>query len=164
LGTTPGNDLNFSDEKLDYNKRFINKLWNASRFVYNKAELDDAEKIGYDELYKLLKENKNQLTSFDKWILSGLDVLIKEVQESMDKFYFGEAFVNVQKFVWNKFCDWYIEISKYDDGPFTPTVLLYSLGTIYKLLHPVIPFVTESLWQKMKFDDVLIVSPFPKQL
>ncbi len=164
LGTTPGNDLNFSEEKLDYNKRFINKLWNASRFVYSKAELDDADKIDYDELYNLLKDNVDQLTSFDKWILAGLDKLIQQVSDSMDKFYFGEAFLNVQKFVWNKFCDWYIEISKYDDWPFTPTVLLYALGTIYKLLHPVIPFVTERLWRKMKFDGALIVSPYPKQL
>ena len=164
LGTTPGNDLNFSDEKLDYNKRFINKLWNASRFVYSKAELDDAEKIDYDELYNLLLENMDSLTSFDKWILAGLDKLIDQVSDSMERFYFGEAFVNVQKFVWNKFCDWYIEISKYDDGPFTPTVLLYALWTIYKLLHPVIPFVTENLWRKMKFDGILMVSSYPKKL
>ena len=164
LWTTPWNDLNFSDDKLDYNKRFINKLWNASRFVYNKAEIEDAEKIDYDELYNLLSENKNQLTSFDKWILSQLDELIDEVKLSMDKFYFWEAFANVQKFVWNKFCDWYIEISKYDDGPFTPTVLIYALWTIYKLLHPVIPFVTERLWDKLKFDWELIVSSFPEKL
>jgi len=164
LGTTPGNDLNFSEDKLDYNKRFINKLWNASRFVYNKAEIEDAQEIDYNELYNLLKDNVNELTSFDKWILAGLDKLIQQVSDSMDKFYFGEAFLNVQKFVWNKFCDWYIEISKYDDGPFTPTVLLYALGTIYKLLHPVIPFVTERLWRKMKFSGALMISEYPKQL
>ena len=66
-------------------------------------------------MYNLLKDNVDQLTSFDKWILAGLDKLIQQVSDSMDKFYFGEAFLNVQKFVWNKFCDWYIEISKYDD-------------------------------------------------
>jgi len=164
LWTTPWNDLNFSEERLDYNKRFINKLWNASRFVYNKAELEDADELDYNELYNLLKENKDQLTSFDKWILSGLDVLVEEVNDSMERFYFGEAFANVQKFVWNKFCDWYIEISKYDDGPFTPTVLLYALWTIYKLLHPVIPFVTERLWKKMKFSGDLMVSSFPEKL
>ncbi len=164
LGTTPGNDLNFSEEKLDYNKRFINKLWNASRFVYKKAELEDTQEINYDELYNLLKENINELTSFDKWILAGLDKLIDQVSDSMEKFYFWEAFLNVQKFVWNKFCDWYIEISKYDDGPFTPSVLLYALGTIYKLLHPVIPFVTERLWNKMKFEWVLMISSYPKKL
>jgi len=127
LWTTPWNDLNFSDEKLDYNRRFINKLWNASRFVYNKSELDDTDSIDYNDLYNLLLSNKDQLTSFDSWILYWLDELINQVKDSMDKFYFWEAFVNVQKFVWNKFCDWYIEISKYDDGPFTPTVLLYSV-------------------------------------
>ena len=164
LWVTPWNDLNFSEEKLDYNKRFINKLWNASRFVYIKSEIEEAEKISYDDLYELLKENINELTSFDKWILAWLDKLIEEVEKSMDKFYFWEAFLNVQKFVWNKFCDWYIEISKYDDWPFTPTVLLYALGTIYKLLHPVIPFVTERLWKKLKFEWDLIVSSYPKKL
>jgi len=161
LWTTPWNDLNFSDEKLDYNRRFINKLWNASRFVYNKSELDDTDSIDYNDLYNLLLSNKDQLTSFDSWILYWLDELINQVKDSMDKFYFWEAFVNVQKFVWNKFCDWYIEISKYDDGPFTPTVLLYSVWTILKLLHPVIPFVTENLWEKMKFDWKLIISKYP---
>ena len=164
LGTTPGNDLNFSDDKIDYNSRFLNKLWNASRFVFNKAEVEDSEWIVYEELYNLLKENKEQLTSFDTWILSWLDELIEQVQDSMDKFYFWEAFVNVQKYVWNKFCDWYIEISKYDDGPFTPTVLLYALWTIYKLLHPVVPFITEELWHKMKFEWDLMMSNFPNKL
>ena len=164
LGTTPGNDLNFSDDKLDYNNRFLNKLWNASRFAFNKAEIEESDGIVYDELYNLLKDNKDQLTSFDTWILSGLDELIDQVQDSMDKFYFGEAFVNVQKYVWNKFCDWYIEISKYDDGPFTPTVLLYALWTIYKLLHPVVPFITEELWHKMKFEWDLMISSFPNKL
>ena len=164
LWTTPWNDLNFSDEKLDYNRRFINKLWNASRFVYNKSELDDTDSIDYNDLYDLLLSNKKQLTSFDSWILSWLDELINQVKDSMDKFYFWEAFVNVQKFVWNKFCDWYIEISKYDDGPFTPTVLLYAVWTILKLLHPVIPFVTETLWKKMKFDWELIISKYPDSL
>jgi len=165
LWTTPWNDLNFSEEKLDYNKRFINKLRNASRFVYNKASIDDdTSVISYEELYNLLKENINELTSFDKRILSWLDELIKEVKNSMEKFYFWEAFLVVQKFVWNKFCDWYIEISKYDDGPFTLTVLLYSLWTIYKLLHPVIPFVTEKLWWKMWFEWTLMLSSYPKIL
>lgn len=164
IWTTPGNDLNFSDEKLDYNKRFINKLWNASRFVYNKCEVEDGDKLDYDELYKLLKDNKDNLTSFDKWILSQLDLLVDQVSDSMDKFYFWESFSNVQRFVWNKFCDWYLEISKYDDGPFTLTVLLYSLATIYKLLHPVIPFVTERLWSKLNFDWKLINSQYPNKI
>jgi valyl-tRNA synthetase len=164
LWTTPGNDVNFSEEKLDYNKRFLNKLWNASRFVYKKAELDETETIDYNELFNLIKDNKSHLTSFDKRILSGLDELVWQVKDSIETFYFWEAFVNVQKFVWNKFCDWYIEISKYDDGPFTASVLIYSLWTIYKLLHPITPFITETLWHKIKFDWDLMVSNFSQQI
>jgi len=164
IWTTPWNDLNFSDEKLDYNVRFINKLWNASRFVYNKCAIEDADAIDYNELYNLLKDNKNDLTNFDKWILSQLDELIEQVSGSMERFYFWESFANAQKFVWNKFCDWYIEISKYDDGPFTPTVLLYSLATIYKLFHPVIPFVTEKLWNKLHFNWKLINSNYANKI
>lgn len=164
LGTTPWNDMNFSEDKLDYNKRFINKLWNASRFVHLKCEIEENDKLVYEELYKLLSENKDNLTNFDKWILSQLDELVVELSESMENFNFWESFANIQKFVWNRFCDWYVEVSKYDDWPFTPTVLLYSLGTIYKLLHPIIPFVTERLWWKMWFEWKIISSNSPNIL
>lgn len=164
LWTSPWADLNFSEEKLDYNKRFINKLWNASRFVFSKCQIESDDKLVYEELYKLLFENKDELTSFDKWILSQLDELIDDLSKSMDKFTYWESFYSIQKFVWNRFCDWYVEVSKHNDWAFTPTVLLYSLWTIYKLLHPVIPFVTERLRAKMWFEWKLISSSFPKTI
>ena len=161
---TPWNDLKFSNKKVEYNKRFIDKLWNATRYIYNKLELDNIDNIDYDSLTQTLIDNQDKLNDFDLWIINQLNKLIKMLEDWMDKFYFGESIQSIQKFVWNKFCDWYLEISKHQTSQFTDTVLLYSIWTILKLLHPVIPFVTEKLWWMIWFEGALIVSAFPKPI
>ncbi len=165
LGNTPGNDLKFSKNKVDYNRRFLDKIWNASRYVYGKLWLENEDThINYDALWELLRNNQDKLNDFDMWIMTQLDDLIEEMEKGMTSFHFWESTSNIQKFVWNKFCDWYLEITKQEKSDFTDTVLLYSIGTIMKLLHPIIPFITEDIWHTFKFDGALIVSSFPKSL
>ncbi len=160
-GITPGNDIRFSDEKVEYWWRFINKIWNASRYIYSKFPED----IKFD--YKLLEEdilaNIDQLNDFDKWILYHLQRTVKEVHKYFDKFMLWEALNSIVQFAWSDLCDWYIEISKKEYSDQTNKVLIYAMGTVLKLLHPFLPFVTEKLWEKLGFEGFVMVSSYPRQ-
>ena len=150
--STLGMDLNFSTEKLSSTWNFINKLWNASRFVLMKLE-DFKE----DE-YKL--ENLNDS---DKWVLTKLNETIKIVTKSMEKYDFNIAGSELYSFIWDIFCDKYIEISKFSDNASTKSTLYYTLLSIIKMMHPFMPFVTEELYSSLpiKNKELLIFESYP---
>lgn len=163
VGSTPGNDVNYSDEKTHYYWRFINKLWNASRFVAMSVE---SLHIDYDlrTLSDHLFAHKDELHDFDLWILHALHELIEETNRSFDKYYLGEAAHQVVQTLWEYFCDRYIEISKISQSSLTPYVLVYVLGNFLQLLHPFAPFVTEQLRQSFGFIDSISISDRPTVL
>lgn len=154
-GSAPGQDVRFSYEKMDASWNFINKIWNASRFVLMNTEMMTVEDID-------LTKNK---TVIDRWILTRLNETIEKVTVNYDKFEFGEAGRALYNFIWDDFCDWYIEMSKEvlfgDDEAqklTTRSVLLHTLDQILRLLHPVMPFVTEKIWQEMPHRGISIMT------
>ena len=167
IWNTPWNDLKFSMERVDYAYRFLNKLWNASRFIYMKI-FGENEFQDFVIDYNLLKEdiikNIEKLNEFDNWILYKLNEVISSSCRYMDRFMLWEAISDIVKFSWNYFCDWYIEISKIEKSEYTDKVLIYVLWSILKLLHSFAPFVTEKLWKLLHFDWDLIIQDLPIQL
>ncbi len=152
-GNSPGNDMRFSDDKVKASRNFANKLWNAARFVL--MYLDDNFK--YDGLPKDLEIE-------DKWILSKVNTLAKEVTDNLDKFELGIAIQKLYDFIWDVFCDWYIEIAKIrlqgtDENAKdnAKSVLVYVLTDILKLLHPFMPFITEEIYQAIPHSDESIM-------
>ena len=144
-GNSPGNDMRFYVEKCGAMRNFANKLWNASRFVMMNLTIDRYELPAAD---KLERE--------DKWVLSKLNRLVKEVTENLDSFEIGVASAKVYDFIWDTYCDWYIELTKTrlngtdEDAKLTAqNVLCYVLVTLLKLLHPFMPFITEELYQAL---------------
>ena len=166
-GTAPGNDLNMGEHRLEAGRNFANKIWNAGRFVLTSLE---KEPVTRQSLEKVAK-NKLKETE-DRWIISRLNGLIKEVDKLMLNFQFGEAESDIHDFLWGEFCDWYIEICKQrlgkENSPMP--VLAYVLETSLRLLHPFMPFITEELWQDLKerlpqgilASPALIIAPYPK--
>lgn len=144
--SAPGLDLRFMEEKIEASWNFINKVWNASRYIL----------MNLNEDFKDVEFNERQLSITDKWILTRLNETIKIVDRNYEHYEFGEVSRHLQKFVWEDFCDWYIEMSKlalYGDDKVrketTQKVLVYVLENIIKLLHPFMPFVTEEIYQKL---------------
>ena len=158
LGITAGNDIRYMPEKLESSSNFANKLWNASKFVL--MNLEDYDGI-YDEI-DLCKE--------DKWILSKLNTLVKEVTNNIDNFDIGVSTQKIYDFIWNEFCDWYIEICKtrlYDKTSTTRKAAQFTLNKVLqdslKLLHPVMPFITEEIYTKLYNDDeTIMTAEWPK--
>ena len=147
-GNSPGNDMRFSDDKVKASRNFANKLWNAARFVL--MYLDD--EFEYNGL-------PTDLAIEDKWIVSKVNTLAKEVTENLEDFDLGIAIQKLYDFIWDVFCDWYIEIAKIrlqgDDKKAKDTaisVLVYVLTDILKLLHPFMPFITEEIYQAIPHD------------
>lgn len=145
-GNTPGNDMRFYYEKVEGNRNFANKIWNATKFTL--MNLDD-----YDAGFVPSKE---QLTLADRWILEGLAATEDSVGANLDKYELGAAADTIYNFAWNSFCDWYIETAKArlygphnDDRKVTQYVLVYTLTRMLALLHPFMPFITEHLWQHL---------------
>ena len=159
-GISAGSDIRYSSEKLEGCRNFINKIWNASRFVLLNCE---GRKIKSE-----LSEIK--LTAPDKWIISKLNAVVKDVTLNMEKYEIGLACASLQDFVWSDFCDWYIELCKptlYGDDEAKKddviSVLCYVLTNMLKLLHPFIPFVTEEIYSHIpKTKGSIMVSEFPK--
>ena len=145
-GNAPGNDMRFSDEKVKASRNFANKLWNAARFVLMY--------LGNDYSYPGLPKD---LAIEDKWILSKVNTLAKEVTDNLERFELGIAVAKLYDFIWDVFCDWYIEIAKIrlQSGAGADTakaVLVYVLTDILKLLHPFMPFITEEIYQAIPHD------------
>lgn len=159
-GNTPGNDMRFTTERVEANRNFANKLWNATRFVLMNLEED----IAKEEL------SLEDLEEEDKWILSKLNMVSKEASENLDKYEIGMAAHKIYDFIWDEYCDWYIEMVKSrlygEDKKSKETaekVLLYVLKDILKLLHPFMPFITEEIWQHLPENEKpLILSDWPK--
>ena len=158
-GVSAGSDMRFSDEKIEGARNFMNKVWNASRFVLLNAE------------GKTVVPFKDcRLTSADKWIVTKLNKTVKDVTLNMEKYEMGIALANLYDFVWNDFCDWYIEFTKpvlygEDERKTAETlgVLLYVLETILKLLHPFVPFITERIYKNIpNSEGSIMVSDFPR--
>ncbi len=158
-GNTPGNDMRYSPEKVEASRNFANKIWNAARFM--QMNFDGTEKAPY------IPEN---LRIEDKWVLSLYNNVVKEVTENLEKFELGLAVAKLYDFIWDIFCDWYIEICKIrlngEDAKEKETakaVLIYVFSNTMKLLHPFMPFVTEELWQSIPHEgETIMISDWPK--
>ncbi|MGX7014950.1 valine--tRNA ligase [Vagococcus silagei] len=158
-GSTPGQDMRFSYEKMDASWNFINKIWNASRFV-----LMNIEGFTYDDI-----QLEGQKTVADEWILTRLNETIEKVTTFFERFEFGEAGRHLYNFIWDDFCDWYIEMSKevlYGEDEtqknMTRSVLTHVLDQILRLLHPIMPFVTEEIWSKIPHEgESLVIAAYP---
>lgn len=158
-GSAPGQDVRFSYEKMDAAWNFINKIWNASRFVIMNIDgftTDDIDLTG-------------EKTVADRWILTRLNETIEKVTKLFDQFEFGEAGRQLYNFMWDDFCDWYIEMSKeilYGEDEVakktTKSILIHVLDQTLRLLHPIMPFVTETIWEKLPHEGTsLVVADYP---
>lgn len=150
--SAPGMDLRYDEDKVKSSWNFINKLWNASRFVL--MNIEDLKKRTI---------NEDELTLYDKWILTKKNQLIKNVIKNMDKYEFHNVGNELYSFIWEDFCDWYIELTKANMTETTKTVLLDTLTDILKLLHPFMPYVTEEIYQKLPIKDAesIMISSYP---
>ena len=159
-GNSPGNDTRFFTEKCEAMRNFANKLWNASRYVLMNLSGD-----GKNELPGLEK-----LEISDKWVLSKLNTLISEVMDNLEKYELGVAVQKVYDFIWDTYCDWYIELTKArlysEEAERKQTalqVLVYVLDQVLRLLHPFMPFITEEIWQSLPHEgDALIAAKWPE--
>ena len=149
LGNSPGNDMRFFNEKVEASRNFANKIWNAARFIHLNTDNQDLEK-GIPE----------KIGDIDSWIISRLNTVISEVTNNLDKFELGIAAQNIYDFVWDEFCDWYIEFSKIEGKK---EVLLFVVDSILKLLHPFMPFVTEEIWKSFQnIDGSIMIEKYPE--
>ena len=158
-GNSPGNDMRYDEDKLLASRNFANKLWNASRFVL--MNIDENDK---------LDENFGDLSLEDEWILKRLNQVIEDVSKNLDKYEIGLAADRIEDFIWNEYCDWYIEFAKIrlygedsEEKLQVKKVLLYVLKNMLILLHPFMPFITEEIYSALpNKDDMLIVEKWPE--
>ncbi|MDP6549675.1 MAG: class I tRNA ligase family protein, partial [Dehalococcoidia bacterium] len=164
-GTAPGNDLRFTEGRMESARNFANKVWNAARFVITSLE----DRPGLDSWYDLPAPQHRE----DRWIVSRLDRLIAEVNQSLASFEMGEAQQKLYDFIWSDFCDWYIEMAKIrlrsGEGPSPLPVLAHVMERTLRVLHPFMPFITEEIWQNLlarlpregSLPESIMVSPYP---
>ena len=157
-GNTPGNDMRYSDKRVEACANFANKLWNASRYVH--MNIDD---------HDVKNELPKTLTTEDKWIVSTLNTVAKEVNENLEKFELGIAVQKIYEFIWDCYCDWYIELVKTrlssdgEDAQNARQVLLYVLDQILRLLHPFMPYITEEIWQTIPHEgETVMLAKYPE--
>lgn len=150
MGVSPGNDQSWGQGKIEANRNFCNKLWNVARFI--------EDKIGDDFTARHKPDPQN---SADHWILNKVNYIAKSVSANLEKYKFSEAYEQIYHFVWDDFADWYIEASKVN---LNKDVLAYVLDATLRIAHPFAPFVTETIWQTLKWegDTMLITSSWPK--
>jgi len=155
-GNTPGNDMRFREEKLEASRNFANKIWNAARFILMNVK---------DFSYDLTKQDELKMNMADKWMLSRTNQVIKEVDQALSRYSFGEMSKTLYDFIWNEYCDWYIEILKerlYQDKDVLAKKTAQYMGIrilrdILKLMHPVMPMITEEIWQKLAISEQSIM-------
>ena len=157
-GNAPGNDMRFYWERVESSRNFANKVWNASRFIM--MNLDKAEVRDVDV---------TELTDADKWILSKVNTLAKDVTDNMEHYDLGVAVQKIYDFIWEEFCDWYIEMVKprlWNDDDTTKAAALYTLKTVLinslKLLHPYMPFITEEIFCNLSDEESIMISKWPE--
>jgi valyl-tRNA synthetase len=156
-GNSPGNDMRFYTERCEAMRNFANKIWNASRFLMMNLTIDKCEL-------------PQKLELEDKWILSKLDRAVAEITENMDRYELGVAAQKIYDFIWDDYCDWYIELTKTrlqgedeDSKVRAQQVLCWVLTEMLKLLHPFMPFITEEIWQALPHEgDFLMLQDWPK--
>ncbi len=179
-GNAPGNDMRFYWERVENSRNFANKVWNASRFIMMNVEKADPGQLGhYDLIYSEDQDTRKRaaaleipapLTMADQWILSKCNTLVQDVTENMDKFELGIALQKIYDFIWEEFCDWYIEMVKprlWSEDDATHTAAVWTLGTVLinslKLLHPFMPFITEEIFCNLQDkEESIMVSGWPK--
>ena len=155
-GNSPGNDMRFSDERVQASRNFCNKIWNASRFIQMNLTIDKDKAV----------ELPSDLAIEDKWILSKFNTLVADVTRNIDQYELGLAAAKLNDFIWENFCDWYIEIAKTrlqtgDEN--VQKVLCYVLSGAMQLLHPFMPFITETIWQALPHEGPsVMVSAWPE--
>ena len=157
-GNSPGNDMRFTDEKLESSRNFANKIWNAARFIHMNIDEHD-----------VINELPKELTLEDKWIVSSFNTIAKDVTENIEKFELGIAVQKLYDFIWDQFCDWYIELAKTrlqaqdETAQNARQVLVWVMTNTLKLMHPFMPYITEEIWQTLPHDgDAIVVSEYPK--
>ncbi len=160
-GNAPGNDMRFYNERVEASRNFANKVWNASRFILMNMKENVID-----------RPDEKLLTPADRWILSAVNTLTKDVTENMDKFELGIAVQKVYDFIWDEFCDWYVELAKYriyhaEEDPAAADCVLWVLKTVLgqalKLLHPFMPFITEEIYSALvPEEESLMMSSWPK--
>ncbi|MCI7086038.1 valine--tRNA ligase, partial [bacterium] len=158
MGNSPGNDMRFSEKKVEACRNFANKLWNASRFVH--MNIDD---------FDVRNELPENLATEDKWIVSTLNSAAKEINENLEKFELGIAVSKIYDFTWDYFCDWYIEFTKPrlqgegEDAQNARQVLVWVLDRTLRLLHPFMPFITEEIWQTIPHQgETIMLAKYPE--
>ncbi|PWL71618.1 MAG: valine--tRNA ligase [Clostridiales bacterium] len=157
-GNSPGNDMRYSDDKVRASRNFANKLWNASRFIL----MNLSEEVTDESL-------PETLTAEDKWVLAQYNELVRQVTENLDKFELGIAVAKLYDFIWDVFCDWYIELCKArlqaggEQSMNAQRVLVYVMSNTLKLLHPFMPFITEEIWQALPHTgESIMIAKFPE--
>lgn len=158
-GNSPGNDLRFSEEKVSASRNFANKIWNAARFILMNIEGKDVDCALPKKLY-----------TSDKWILNRFNNVTAAVTENLEKFELGMAVSKLYDFIWDDFCDWYIELAKIrmngadeESADSARRVLVWTMSNTLKLLHPFMPYITEEIWQTLPHDgEALIVAKWPE--
>ena len=157
-GNAPGNDMRFYWERVEASRNFANKIWNASRFIMMNLDKADSSNVTLDDLAPV-----------DKWILSKLNTLAKDVTDNMENYDLGVAVQKVYDFIWEEFCDWYIEMVKprlWNDDDTTKAAALWTLKTVLaeslKLLHPFMPFVTEEIFLNLTDEETIMLSKWPE--
>ena len=158
-GNSPGNDLRFSEEKVSASRNFANKIWNAARFILMNIEGKDIDCALPKKLY-----------TSDKWILNRFNNVTAAVTENLEKFELGMAVSKLYDFIWDDFCDWYIELAKIrmngadeESADSARRVLVWTMSNTLKLLHPFMPYITEEIWQTLPHDgEALIIAKWPE--
>ena len=164
-GTAPGNDLRFTENRLEAGRNYANKIWNASRFVISQLE----GRHGLEGWSDVTPEHRE-----DRWIISRLDRVTADVNRALESFELGDAQQRLHEFIWNDYCDWYIEMAKIrvrnGSGPSPLPTLAHVLERILRLLHPFMPFITEEIWQTLKSElpeegeaqsESIMIAPYP---
>ncbi len=159
-GNAPGNDMRFHTERVEASRNFANKVWNAARFILMYVQSDDPDD------YKI---DMSRLADEDKWILHSCNELARQVTENLDKFEIGMALQKLYDFIYDSFCDWYIELVKprlYDAGDSAKdamSVLITVFSSILRMLHPFMPFITEEIWQALPVNgESIMIAPYPE--
>ncbi|MEA1962749.1 MAG: class I tRNA ligase family protein, partial [Patescibacteria group bacterium] len=150
IGSTPGNDIRLSEEKIEGQRNFVNKLWNISRYILAFSE-NKKENGGL-----FAKDNRQKMTASDKWISVKVKKLIEEVTKDIEDYNFSVAGEKMKEFTWNDLADWYIEASKFSQSEISGQLLRVILSDLLKLWHPYLPFVTEKIWNHYN-DNMLMV-------
>ena len=170
-GTTMGNDIRYMPEKLEQASNFANKIWNATKFIRNNDVKDEDIVNFHKKVYNNGKYKSELLNIEDKWIITKIEKLIVEVTNNIENYDLGVALDKIYNFIWNEFCDWYIEMVKtrlyskdYQEKVKVSYMLNYEFSILMKLLHPFMPFVTTEIYRNLvKYDDKdLIISEWPK--